>query len=448
LPAARTDARRLPLRIARLAGWALAAVLLLDSSASALAASARKNTPTGAELKERKGDLGELRQRIDQLNKDLAASESARSEVADQLRDQERGISELQRELHELANQREVLHRRIAELGKETRHAEAQLGTQQSLLERMLVQQYMNGTPGPLRLLLAGESPNQTARDLAYLAAIGQARQQLAQQTAGLIDEKRRLGSAAEQESAALATLEARQKAQQEKMLAQREDRKKTLAKLAGRLESQRREIDTLRRDEQRLAKLVERLGRLIASRPKPPKVAKPPKPTKVPKSGRAESKEQGTGKTPQPEETAPAPVPDDGGIDFPDLARLKGRLPYPVSGQVAQRYGAPLDGGVRSKGIFVRAANGSAIRAIASGQVVFADWMRGFGNLMVVDHGNGFLSIYGYTESMLKDVGAAVRGGETIAGAGSSGGRSETGLYFELRRKGEPLDPGQWLRR
>ena len=348
LPAARTDARRLPLRIARLAGWALAAVLLLDSGAPTQAASARKSAPTGADLKEKKGDLGELRQRIDQLKKDLAASESARSEVADQLRDQERGISELQRELHELAVQREVLHRRIAELGKEARHAEAQLGTHQALLERMLVQQYMNGTPGPLRLLLAGESPNQTARDLAYLGAIGQARQQLAQQTAGLIDEKRRLGSAAEQESAALATLEARQKAQQEKMLAQREDRKKTLAKLAGKLESQRREIDTLRRDEQRLAKLVERLGRLIASRPKPPKVAKAAKAAKPPKADRAGSQEPAAAKPP-PDEAASAPLPEDAGVEFSDLARLKGRLPYPVAGQVAQRYGAPLDGGVRS---------------------------------------------------------------------------------------------------
>ena len=423
---------------------ALLVIAAIGWGATAKAANTPRKPPASAQLKEKKNDLGELRQRIEQVKKDMAAAESARSEVSDQLREQERGISELQRELHELAAQRDRLQRRIAELSRETRRAETQLDGHQTQLERILVQHYMSGAPGPLRLLLSGESPNQTTRDLTYLAAIGQARQDLARQTAGLIDEKKRLGLLAREESVALEAVEARQKAQQEKMLAQREDRKKTLVRLAGKLEIQRREIDTLRRDEQRLTRLVDRLAKMIASRPKPSK----PKPKAAPKDRKDRNKPnvQTTGAkgTDAPE----APDAGDDSPDFADLARLKGRLPYPVAGTVSQRFGASLEGGVRSKGIFVRTANGASVQAVAAGQVVFADWMRGFGNLLVIDHGGGFMSIYGYNEAVLKDVGASVRAGEAIAAAGSTGGRSETGLYFELRRKGEPLDPGQWLRR
>jgi septal ring factor EnvC (AmiA/AmiB activator) len=119
-----------------------------------------------------------------------------------------------------------------------------------------------------------------------------------------------------------------------------------------------------------------------------------------------------------------------------------------PVRGELANRFGSPrADGGVTWKGLFIRSANGSEVKAVATGRVVFADWLRGFGNLMIVDHGNSYMSLYGNNETIHRQVGDAVRGGETIATVGNSGGNPDSGLYFELRHQGKPFDPLNWVR-
>src|SRR5262249_23597753 len=129
---------------------------------------------------------------------------------------------------------------------------------------------------------------------------------------------------------------------------------------------------------------------------------------------------------------------------------RLKGRLRLPVRGELIGRFGAPRltgDGGTPTKGVFIRAAEGETVRAVAAGRVVYADWMRGFGNLLIVDHGENFLTIYGNNESLLKQTGDAGMLGEALATVGASGGNEETGLYFELRHEGRPFDPLGWVR-
>ena len=108
-------------------------------------------------------------------------------------------------------------------------------------------------------------------------------------------------------------------------------------------------------------------------------------------------------------------------------------------------RFGSPRDGGGTWRGLFIKAGRGSEVKAIAGGRVVFADWMRGFGHLLIVDHGDGYLSIYGNNDSLLKQVGQAVNGGEMVATVGNSGGNPESGLYFELRHQGQPIDPMKW---
>ena len=128
------------------------------------------------------------------------------------------------------------------------------------------------------------------------------------------------------------------------------------------------------------------------------------------------------------------------------DFVRQKGALRLPTRGVVSNRFGSPRQEGSTWKGLFIRAPQGSEVKAIAGGRVVFADWMRGFGNLLIVDHGDNYLSIYGYSDAVLKDVGDRVRGGDSIATAGSSGGNAESGLYFELRHRGEPIDPLKWV--
>lgn len=419
-------------RIPRRRHWV---VILLCLTVFAADAASQKNPSPAAnprELSSKKEDLDDLRQRLEQLKKELAAGESARDEAADQLRGHEKSISDLQRELHELARSRQSHLDRQQELGRQTEQAERRLSQQQGHLDRLLIQQYMTGSPGPLHLLLSGQSPNQTTRDVTYLGLIALARQDVVKDTAALIEQKKRLAEETRLQSEAIAAIEAQQRQQQEKMLAQRQQRQVTLAGISSRLKAQRREIDTLRRDEQRLAQLIDRIAKLLAQKAKASK-AKPKRPLAT------------APKTPGERQLATGPATDVSGRAF---AALKGRLPAPASGPIRQKFGAVLEGGGRGKGIFIGSSAGSEVRAVADGQVVFADWLRGFGNLIVLDHADGFLSVYGYNEAVLKQVGDEVRSGDRIAAIGNSGGRSETGLYFELRRRGEAIDPGQWLRR
>jgi septal ring factor EnvC (AmiA/AmiB activator) len=140
-----------------------------------------------------------------------------------------------------------------------------------------------------------------------------------------------------------------------------------------------------------------------------------------------------------------PEPVPAGTG----PFQELKGRLKLPVIGELANRYGSPrADSGLSWKGLFIAAKQGQEVRAIAGGRVVFADWLRGFGNLMILDHGGGYLSLYGNNESLYRQVGDLVKMGDPVAAVGATGGNPETGLYFELRFQGKPLDPLTWVTR
>jgi septal ring factor EnvC (AmiA/AmiB activator) len=149
---------------------------------------------------------------------------------------------------------------------------------------------------------------------------------------------------------------------------------------------------------------------------------------------------------SPRPQERAPRPA-DPGAPATGAFGALKGRLPYPVRGELAARFGASGTAAAPStKGVFIRAPGGTDVKAVAAGRVVFADWMRGYGNLLILDHGGGYLSIYGNNESVLKRVGDGVHAGDAVATVGTSGGGEASGLYFETRFQGRPFDPVPWL--
>ena len=129
-------------------------------------------------------------------------------------------------------------------------------------------------------------------------------------------------------------------------------------------------------------------------------------------------------------------------------FSRLRGQLALPVRGELSGRFGSPRsDSGSTWKGVFVAAKAGEAVRAVAAGRVVYADWLRGFGNLLIIDHGESYISLYGYNETLLKRVGDDIGGGEAVATVGNSGGGEDSGLYFELRHQGKPFDPLSWVR-
>ena len=278
----------------------------------------------------------------------------------------------------------------------------------------MLVARYAGGPPDELRVALSGEDPAAIARNLQYSAYVSRAAAaMLAGYRAG-IAESARLAAEAERKRVRLRSVEQSSKADRAKILAERRERKKVFERAAGDIRASRREIKVLRADETRLARLVEGIGRALSARVE-----------SVPESG-----------------------PLRGQALSASFSSLRGKLRLPVLGELTGRFGAPRGAaGTEAKGVFIRAPEGEPVRAIAPGQVVYSDWMRGFGNLLIVDHGEAYLSIYANNESVLKRVGELVATGETIATTGASGGNEETGLYFELRHLGKAFDPLRWVR-
>ena len=382
-------------------------VLLIAATLCAAGAATAATAPP-------KEELSQLRGRIEAMQKRLAAAEGARSEAADGLRDSERAISESNRSLRDLAAKQRAIQARLIDLQQQETRAGNDIESQQRLLARQLYQQYIGNQPDAVKLLLNREDPNRIARDLHYLTYLARMRAEQIRTLRASIRQLDDLEEETKQQSEALAAVQAEQQAQREKIEREKQTRRDVLQKVARQIESQRHEISKLKRDEQRLARLVEQISQMIArSR------AETPRNDRLP----------------------------DSSTDGSAFAELKGKLSLPVRGELKGRFGSPrADGGLSWKGVFIASQPNQEVRAIAAGRVVFADWLRGFGNLLIIDHGGGYMSLYGNNESLFKQVGQATRGGETIAAVGNSGGNTDYGLYFEMRHQGKAFDPLSWV--
>ena len=426
----------------RLATRSLAAVLGVIALAIHPAFAAKAKVPPApvekAEVAEKKADLKELREKIDSLQKDISSAEGSKAEVADQLKDSERSISHLQRELRELGEQKGELQGTLRELGQQSRSLEGQLATQQAQLENLLYRQYLRGSPESLQLLLNGDDPSQIARDLYYIGAVARARAELLAQLEATLKKKQALAASTRERATALASVEEKQKDKHGKLVSQREQKKATLSKISAQIAAQKKEVGALQRDEKRMTELIDKLSKLIAARMAAAKretsrattpSSRPGKSFFVNDAGTTEIENN------QLPQAAPAG----------SFARQKGELRLPVKGTVTNRFGSPRQEGNSWKGLFIRSNVGNEVKAVAGGRVVFAEWMRGFGNLLIIDHGDSYLSIYGNNDALLKHVGDSIRGGDTVATVGNSGGNPESGLYFEIRHQGQPVDPLKW---
>jgi len=374
---------------------------------------------------EKKAELRELQGRIESLRKDLAKSETHRSEAADSLKETEQAISTSNRQLRELSANRAELRQDLNALEIQSARLERQISNQQRQIGTVLYRQYLRGDNDAMKLLLSGEDPNQLARDYHYLKLLSQAKTEVVEDLRDALAEKQKLAEAVRDKTEKLAENEKKQQEQRQALLAQQKQRQVVLAGIADKIKNQRKQIETLKQNEQRLSKLIDGLTRLVA-KPQPPK-RNTSKPSAAPTPGLRNERE--------PEATQSG-----------EFAALRGKLRLPVRGEVANRFGAPRAEGTSWKGLFVRAGEGAEVKSVAAGLVVFADWLRGFGNLLIIDHGDGYLTVYGNNESLFKQAGDKVRSGEAVASVGNSGGNPESGLYFELRHQGQALDPLKWV--
>ena len=353
-------------------------------------------------------DLDKLRKRIAALQQDLEKTSESRSEAVDALRESERAISDNNRTLSRLSQQHREANQTLVRLQQQSSQLGHDMQGQQAMLSRLLYQQYLGGRQEYLKLLLNNDDPNRVARELQYYEYIARYRSAWIKTLRGNFTKLNAVTLEARQKSDEIATLQAEQVKQKQALEAEKRAHQQVLHKIALQLKQQRREIGRLQRDETRLAQLVEKLSRMLAQ----------------------------PGGTSGPNSTTKRP-----------FNLLKGKLQLPVKGKITNKFGSRRpDSTVLWKGLFIKASPSQPVKSVAAGQVVFADWLRGFGNLLIIDHGQGYMSLYGNNETLYKQVGDELVTGDTVAAVGNSGGNEDSGLYFELRHEGSPLDPSKWV--
>ncbi len=362
-------------------------------------------------------ELKDIRSRIEALKKELRESEDSKADAADALKDSERAVSETSRKLYQISGQRREVNTALSRLQSRIRAVESNIAEEQVTLGRLLYQQYVGGQSDAVKLVLNGEDPNEIARQLHYLSYVSRARSELLASFRENLASLEKLTGETRRKSSELHALQTQETLQMRRLEKEKAERQRVYAKVSDDIEKSRKQLSTLKRDEERLSQLMERLAKEAARKNK--------------KTGKRITNQA-------------LPNVDTGAGPF---RQLKGRLRLPVIGELMNRFGGQRqDSGLSWKGLFISAKPGREVKAVAGGRVVYADWLRGFGNLLILDHGDSYMSLYGNNESLLKQVGDETRAGDTIAATGNSGGNPESGLYFELRFQGKPFDPIPWI--
>lgn len=414
--------------------------------------------PAG-EIQERRSDLADLKKRIDTLQQELARTEANRSEAVKGLRASERAVSRAARELARLEGERKDAEKSLDVLEAEQRATAGRIDARRGELGDWLRRHYMHGAADGVAPLLAARDPNQLARDMHYLEHLGRARLALIEGLrADLLETQRRADEIAQRRDR-LAALADEQRARRQTLEREQAQRKKVLAQVSSELQKQKKAVGELRADEKSLGRVIDTLvrrareqaereaARLLAEKREAERRAAAQRAAEQRAAAMPGAERERPSRRAEPVvgEVRATARPTPTGVAFGDL---RGRLRFPVRGELLGRFGAPrAEGGTTWKGVFIRAGSGAEVRAIAGGEVVFSDWLRGYGNLIIIDHGGDYLTVYGNNDMLLKDVGDRVGGGDSIARVGAGGVGNESGLYFEIRRGGQPLDPMQWVR-
>lgn len=383
--------------------------------------------------------LNDVQERLESLKKELNSSQEAHKDAADALKESEKAISDANKKLYEINQRQQENKKTLAKLQADSEATNQSLAQQQKLLSGQLYQQYLHGQQSYVQMILQSEKPSEIARDVQYFSYIAKARAETIKQMHNNLAKITKLN---EETAAALqevAELKQKQVEERRALQQQKSVKSKVVKSLSAQISAQRSEIKKLSRDEKRLAQLVERLARITTAKLKPAKKVTASK--NINKTAPAEEMNTTENEVVASNETLPND--DLAGLNF---AALKGKLRLPVRGDVTNRFGANReDSGISWKGLFIKANEGAEVKSVAGGRVVFADWLRGFGNLIIVDHGSGYMSLYGNNQAILKQAGDTVRGGDAIAYVGNSGGNLTNGVYYELRRQSRPFDPLSW---
>jgi len=357
----------------------------------------------GREGARQEAQLQKLRDRIQTLQESLNDTRGRRDNVREEVRDLERRIGELLRTLHDLDARIRADDRKLGQLQDRAKRERQDMGRHKITLERQVRAAYMMGQQEYSKMLLNQKDPASVARVLTYYQYLNRARMERIGTIKSSLIRLNALEDEIREHSRALTALRQDQQQKKETLQTARTRRSGLLVSLNRQVRGQTQEIDRLHADEKRLGQLLSELNTVLPEVP-------------LPRGAR--------------------------------LADMRGRLPLPTRGRVVARYGEQMNiGHLKWRGLFIAGREGQDVISVSRGRVAYADWLRGFGLLLILDHGDGYMTLYGHNQSLLKEVGDWVDAGAVIASLGSTGDAPQPGLYFEIRYRGEPRDPMIWCR-
>ncbi|KLQ21474.1 murein hydrolase activator EnvC [Citrobacter sp. RHBSTW-00570] len=383
------------------------------------------------------------RDQLKSIQADIAAKERAvrqqqqqRSTLLAQLKAQEQAIAVAARQLRETQNSLAQLNAQITEMNAALAKLEKQRAAQERSLAAQLDAAFRQGEHTGIQLILSGEESQRGQRLQAYFGYLNQARQETIAQLKQTREEVDSQKAELEDKQSEQQTLLYEQRAQQAKLEQARNERKKTLSGLESSIQQDQQQLGEMRANESRLRNSIARAEAAAKARAE--------REAREAQAVRDKQKDASRkGSTYKPTESEKSLMSRTGGLGSP-----RGQAFWPVRGPTLHRYGEQLQGELRWKGMVIGASEGTEVKAIADGRVILADWLQGYGLVVVVEHGKGDMSLYGYNQSALVSVGTQVRAGQPIALVGSSGGQGRPALYFEIRRQGQAVNPQPWLGR
>jgi murein hydrolase activator len=357
---------------------------------------------TAAGIDSKEAELRQVRTRIEAIRKQIHADAERRDALSGQLKQADLEIQSARERLSSVRGRRIESEQKLAGLRNEQAETQRTVASEREELGAELTVAYMNGRQEQLKLLLNQRDPAAVGRMMAYYGYFGRARAERITSITEHLAHLELLGESIATETARLRELEAENQRDVKALAGARERRAQTLAEVQAKLRTRNDQLAKLQSDAQALEKLVEQLRRAIE--------------------------------------------------EFPELAeqpfqRVRGKLPWPVKGSLLAKYGQLRAGGpMKWQGVVIAAERGAQVRSPYYGRVVYADWLPGLGLLIVLDHGGGYMSLYGHNEQVYRRVGDRVAPGDALAAVGEAAGLGRPGLYLEIRKGKQTLDPQDWL--
>ncbi len=358
---------------------------------------------SAASPESKQAELDRIRARMESIRKSIQSEVTRRDSLATELREADLRVQTARRQLAQVRRERSASEKQLQALQSDQADTQRQLLMQRRALGDQLRAAYVNGRQEPLKVLLNQADPARLGRTLTYYGYLTRARSERLTDIGERLEHLTLLTERIDQEAQNLKTLELDTAREVQRLAAARTQRAQALATVQSTLKSRNDAMSRLERDANALEKLIAQLRRALQEFP---------------------------------------PASKD------PFQLSKGKLPWPASGQVLARFGEPRAGGpIKWQGWLIGAERGAQVRAPYQGRVVYADWLPGLGLLVVLDHGGGYLSLYGHNEQLYRRVGERVAPGDVLSAVGEAAGSGQTALYFEIRRGRQPLDPAQWLK-